>query len=54
MLSLRQRFIRVVDCISAKSVILYDRPIASFAVVMISVLAAMDIALYLHSHRCAR
>ncbi len=53
MVSLRQRFIRVVDCISSKSVILYDRPIASFAVVMISVIAVMDIALYLHGHRCA-
>lgn len=54
MVSLRQRFIRVVDCISSKSVILYDRPIAAFAVVMISVIAVMDIALYLHGHRCAR
>lgn len=50
MVSLRQRFIRVVDCISAKSVIFYDRPIASFAVVMISAIVVMDIALYLHGH----
>lgn len=54
MVSLRQRFIRVVDCISAKSVILYDRPIASFAVVMISVIAVMDVAFYLHGHHRAQ
>ena len=54
MVSLRQRFIRVVDRISAKSVILYDHPIASFAVVMISIIAVMDIAFYLHGHRRAQ
>lgn len=54
MVSLRQRLSRFIDCISSKSVVLYDRPFASFAVVLISAIAVMDLALYLHGHRHAQ
>ena len=47
MASLRQRFGRLIGCITSKSVLLYDHPVAVLGVVLVAALIVLNVVLYL-------